>query len=50
MEYRKMVLMNLFAGQERRGRHREQTCGHCGRKGSVERVERVTLTYIHYHV
>ena len=28
MEYRKMVLMNLFAGQQWRCRHREQTCGH----------------------
>jgi len=28
---RKMVLMNLFAGQEQRHRHREQTYGHGGR-------------------
>ena len=27
---RKMVLMNLFAGQQRRSRHREQTYGHRG--------------------
>ena len=26
MESRKMVLMNLFSGQQRRHRHREQTC------------------------
>ena len=26
-ESRKMVLMNLFAGQQRRHRHREQICG-----------------------
>ena len=31
MESRKMVLMNLFAGQEWRFRHREQTYGHGGR-------------------
>ena len=28
MEYRKMVLMNLFAGQQWENRHREQTYGH----------------------
>ena len=28
MESRKMVLMNLSAGQEQRHRHREGTCGH----------------------
>ena len=32
MESRKMVLMNLFAGQQWRNRHREQTYGH-GRRG-----------------
>ena len=37
MEPRKMGLMNLFAGQQWRGRHGEQTCG-CGgqRKGRDE--------------
>ena len=28
MEYRNMVLMNLFAGQQWRHRHREQIYGH----------------------
>ena len=28
MESRKMVLMNLFAGQQWRHRHKEQTYGH----------------------
>ena len=28
MEYRKLVLMNLFARQEQRHREREQTYGH----------------------
>ena len=28
MESRKMVLMNLFAGQQRRYRYKEQTYGH----------------------
>ena len=37
MESRKMILMNLFAGQEWRHRHREQTCGHSrGRRGRDE--------------
>ena len=30
MKSRKMVLMNLSAGQQWRCRHREQTCGHSG--------------------
>ena len=30
MESRKMVQVNLFAGQEQRHRHREWTCGHGG--------------------
>ena len=34
VESRKMVLMNLIAGQEKRCRHGEETCGHMeGRKG-----------------
>ena len=28
MESGKMVLMNLFSGQQWRSRHREQTCGY----------------------
>ena len=43
-EYRKMVLMNLFAGQQWRNRHREQTYGHRaeGRKERVRYMQRVT--------
>jgi len=49
MEFRKMVLMNLFAGQQWRSRHREQACGHSsGRR--VGQIERVALKHIHYHV
>ena len=34
MESRKIVQMNLFPGQEKKRRHREQTCGHGeGREG-----------------
>ena len=29
---KKMVLMNLFAGQEQRSRHREKSCGHSGER------------------
>ena len=37
MESRKMVLMNLFVGQQWIRRHREQTYGHgVGRKERVE--------------
>ena len=30
MESRKIVLMNVFAGQDQRHRQREQTCGSFG--------------------
>ena len=33
MESRKMVQMNVFAGQQWRSRHRKQTCGHSGGRG-----------------
>ena len=37
MESRKIVLMNLFAGQQWRSRHRKQICGHSrGRRGQDE--------------
>ena len=42
MEFRKMILMNLFAGQQWRNRHREQTYGHGERRGVVRYIERVT--------
>ena len=38
MESRKMVLMNLFAGQQRRRRYREQTCGHSGGRREWDRL------------
>ena len=39
MESRKMVPMNLHAGQEQRCRHREETRGHgVGRMGQIESV------------
>ena len=36
MQSRKMVLMNLFIGQQWRNRHREQTYGHGERGGEGE--------------
>ena len=36
MESRKMVLKNLFTGQQQRNRHREQTYGHGERGGEGE--------------
>ena len=50
MESRKMVLMNLFAEQQWRCRHREQTCGHKregdgGTNGEC-RMETYTLPHV----
>ena len=36
MQSRKMVLMKLYAGQQRRNRHREQTYGHRAMGGEGE--------------
>ena len=44
-----MVPMNLFAGQEQRGRHREQTCGHSRERKRWGKL-RVALTYTPYCV
>ena len=49
MESGKIVLMNLFAGQQWRLRYREQTCGHSvGRRGWDEL--RIAWKHIHYYV
>ena len=50
MESRKMVLMNLFAGQQWRWRYKEQTCGHSGGKERVGRIERVEYTHTHSYM
>ena len=47
-----MVLKNLFAGQQWRNRHREQTFGHGQRRGEVEiygesNMEANMLLFIH---
>ena len=36
MESRKMLMKNLFTGQQQRNRHREQTYGHVERRGEDE--------------
>ena len=47
VESRKMVLMNLFVGQEQRHRHREELCGHNrGRRGWDELGEQHGNIYI----
>ena len=46
MESRKMVLMNLFVGQQQRHRHSEQTCAHSGGR----REQDAALTHTHYHM
>ena len=45
-----MVLMSLFAGQQWRPRHKEQTCGHSeeGEEGQVEREALFFLACTHF--
>ena len=46
-----MVLMNLFAGQQWRHRHREQMYGHAGwGKERTGGMERVTWKHIHHRM
>jgi len=44
---KKMVQVNLFAREEQRHRHREGTCRH---RAGGERIGRLGMTHIHYHV
>ena len=47
MESRKMVLKNLFTGEQWRNRHREQTYGHRERGGGGEMNAKSNMeTYI----
>ena len=46
MESRKMVPMDLFARQQWRNRHREETYGHGERGGQDEIYERITWKFI----
>ena len=45
-----MVLMSLFAGQQWRLRHREQTCGHSGGREGGTNGERSMETYTRTYV
>ena len=44
--------MNLFAGQQWRRRHREQTCGHgeVEQKKKLGQMERIAWKNKHYHI
>ena len=50
MESRKMVLMNLSAGQQWKHRHRESTCRHGAGKERVGQIKRLASKHIHYHM
>ena len=39
IDSRKMALMSLFAGQQGRHRHREQTCGHSGGRRGWDKLK-----------
>ena len=43
MESRKMVLRNLFPGQQWRNRHREEAYGHAERGGESEMYEKSNM-------
>ena len=45
-ESTKMALMNLFAGQQWRLGHREQTSGHRGQRRGKSSMEKYTLPYV----
>ena len=49
MESKKMVLMNLFAGQQRRQIQRTDLWTQWGKEREGW-IERVTLKHIHYHM
>ena len=46
MEYRKIIPMNLTAGQQWRCRHREETCAHRGEGEGGMSWESTIETYI----
>ena len=50
MESRKMVLVNLFAGQQWRHRHREQAYGHGVGKEREGQTDREAWKHLHYHM
>ena len=50
MEFRKMVMMALYARQQKRHRCKEQTFGLCGRRGGWGWFERIALKHVYYHM
>ena len=48
MEFRKMVMMNLYVRQQKRHRCKEQTVGLCGRRRGC--FERIALKHVYYHM
>ena len=50
MESKKMVLMDLFAGQQWRCGHRELTCGLREGRERVGQMEKVARKHIRYHM
>ena len=49
MEFRKMVMMTLYAREQKRHRYKEQTFG-LWEKARVGWFERITLKHVHYHI
>ena len=50
MEFRKMVMMALYARQQKRHRCKEQTFGLCGRRWGWGWFERIALKHVYYHM
>ena len=50
MEFSKMVMMTLYARQQKGQRYKEQTFGLCGEKARVARYERITLKHVYCHM
>ena len=50
MEPIKMILKNLFTGQQYRNRHREQTYGHGERGGESEMYGKSNMETLHYQM
>ena len=49
MEFRKTVMMILHAGQQKRHRYKEQTCGLCGRRREWDDL-REQIGNVYYHM
>ena len=49
MEFRKMVMMTLYARQQKRHRCKEQTVGFCGRRRGWDDL-RVAFKHVYYYM